>query len=412
MIDFALDAERNEGKPPREAIYQACLLRFRPILMTTMAALLGALPLMLGTGAGSELRHPLGISIVGGLLVSQVLTLFTTPVIYLSFDRLAPRFAGRGRRAPSRRERSELAMNLSTPFIRRPVATTLLTFGLALAGAVAFFLLPVSPLPQVDFPTISVQAHAARRQPRDDGHHASPTPLERHLGQIADVTEMTSLELGRASTRITLQFGLNRDIDGAARDVQAAINAARADLPTSLRSNPTYRKVNPADAPILILALTSDTLTRGADLRRGLHRPGAEAVAGRGHRRGHRRRQLAAGGAGRAQPAGAVQIRHRPGGRARRARQRPTPTARRAAIDVGDQRYQIYANDQASKAADYQPLIVAYRNGARGAPVATSARSSTRSRTCATPASPTASRRCWSSCTASRAPTSSTPSTG
>ncbi|MGY3527828.1 multidrug efflux pump subunit AcrB [Bradyrhizobium sp. USDA 4452] len=95
MIDFALDAERNEGKPPREAIYQACLLRFRPIIMTTMAAVLGALPLMLGSGAGSELRHPLGISIVGGLLVSQLLTLFTTPVIYLWFDRLALRFAGR-----------------------------------------------------------------------------------------------------------------------------------------------------------------------------------------------------------------------------------------------------------------------------------------------------------------------------
>src|SRR5208337_2274083 len=92
MIDFALDAERNEGKTPREAIYQACLLRFRPILMTTMAAVLGALPLMMGTGVGSELRHPLGISIVGGLLLSQVLTLFTTPVIYLWFDRLATRF--------------------------------------------------------------------------------------------------------------------------------------------------------------------------------------------------------------------------------------------------------------------------------------------------------------------------------
>ena len=95
MIDFALEAERHEGKSPREAIYQACLLRFRPILMTTMAAVLGALPLMLGTGAGSELRHPLGISIVVGLLVSQLLTLFTTPVIYLWFDRLAIRFSGR-----------------------------------------------------------------------------------------------------------------------------------------------------------------------------------------------------------------------------------------------------------------------------------------------------------------------------
>jgi multidrug efflux pump len=91
MIDFALDAERKEGKPPREAIYQACLLRFRPIMMTTMAALLGALPLMIGTGVGSELRHPLGITMVGGLIFSQILTLFTTPVIYLAFDNLSRR---------------------------------------------------------------------------------------------------------------------------------------------------------------------------------------------------------------------------------------------------------------------------------------------------------------------------------
>jgi len=94
MIDFALDAERDDGKPPHEAIYQACLLRFRPIMMTTMAALLGGLPLALGTGTGSELRRPLGITIVGGLLLSQVLTLYTTPVVYLAFDRLARRFAG------------------------------------------------------------------------------------------------------------------------------------------------------------------------------------------------------------------------------------------------------------------------------------------------------------------------------
>ncbi len=107
MIDFALDAERNEGKPPREAIYQACLLRFRPIIMTTMAAVLGALPLMIGTGAGSSCAHPLGISIVGGLLVSQLLTLFTTPVIYLWFDRLALRFAGRGARSARRAGRAE-----------------------------------------------------------------------------------------------------------------------------------------------------------------------------------------------------------------------------------------------------------------------------------------------------------------
>src|ERR1700741_379095 len=152
-------------------------------------------------------------------------------------------------------------MEPSTPFIRRPVATTLLTFGLAAAGAVAFFKLPVSPLPQVDFPTISVQATLPGASPEDVAVTVA-SPLERHLGQIADVTEMTSSS-SVGQTRITLQFGLNRDIEGAARDVQAAINAARADLPTTLRSNPSYRKVNPADAPIIILALSSPTLTQG-----------------------------------------------------------------------------------------------------------------------------------------------------
>src|SRR6202140_2265425 len=152
-------------------------------------------------------------------------------------------------------------MNFSAPFIARPIATTLLTIGIALAGIFAFFRLPVSPLPQVDFPTISVQAQLPGASP-DTVATSVAAPLERHLGQIADVTEMTSTSsVGQA--RIVLQFGLNRDINGAARDVQAAINAARADLPTSLRSNPTYRKSNPADAPILILSLTSDTKTRG-----------------------------------------------------------------------------------------------------------------------------------------------------
>ena len=146
-------------------------------------------------------------------------------------------------------------MGPSTPFIRRPVATTLLTFGLAAAGAVAFFQLPVSPLPQVDFPTISVQATLPGASPEDVATTVA-SPLERHLGQIADVTEMTSSSTV-GGTRITLQFGLNRDINGAARDVQAAINAARADLPTSLRSNPTYRKVNPADAPILMTTMAA-----------------------------------------------------------------------------------------------------------------------------------------------------------
>src|SRR5713101_8036180 len=152
-------------------------------------------------------------------------------------------------------------MNVSGPFIRRPVATTLLTLGITLAGAVAFFKLPVSPLPQVDFPTISVQATLPGASPQDVATTVA-SPLERHLGQIADVTEITSSS-SVGSARITLQFGLNRDINGAARDVQAAINAARADLPSSLRSNPTYKKVNPADAPILVLTLTSDTKRAG-----------------------------------------------------------------------------------------------------------------------------------------------------
>ncbi len=152
-------------------------------------------------------------------------------------------------------------MNPSTAFIRRPVATILLTFGVAAAGAVAFFQLPVSPLPQVDFPTISVRAQLPGASPEVVATTVA-TPLERHLGQIADVTEMTSTS-SVGTVRINLQFGLNRDINGAARDVQAAINAARVDLPTSLRSNPSYKKVNPADAPILILALTSDTMRQG-----------------------------------------------------------------------------------------------------------------------------------------------------
>src|SRR6185312_1935732 len=131
--------------------------------------------------------------------------------------------------------------------------------GLALAGMMAFFLLPVAPLPNVDFPTISVTASMAGARPETMSTSVA-TPLERHLGTIADVTEMTS-QSSVGSTRITLQFGIDRDIDGAARDVQAAINAARADLPAALKSNPTYRKMNPADMPIMIYTLTSDTLT-------------------------------------------------------------------------------------------------------------------------------------------------------
>src|SRR5436190_15617433 len=152
-------------------------------------------------------------------------------------------------------------MNPSRPFIERPVATPLLTLGLVLAGSAAFVHLPVAPLPQVDFPTISVNAGLPGASPETMAATVA-APLERSLGRIAAVTEMTSSS-SLGSTHITLQFDLSRDIDGAARDVQAALNAARALLPTGLPSNPTYRKVNPADAPIMILALTSDTMTQG-----------------------------------------------------------------------------------------------------------------------------------------------------
>src|SRR5258705_9762678 len=152
-------------------------------------------------------------------------------------------------------------MTISEPFIRRPVATTLLTVAILLSGAVAYRLLPVSPLPQVEFPTISVMAGLPGASPETMAS-AVATPLERQFGRIAAVTEMTSSStLG--STSITLQFDLNRNIDAAARDVQAAINAARGYLPTNLPNNPRYRKVNPADSPIFMLALTSPVLTKG-----------------------------------------------------------------------------------------------------------------------------------------------------
>src|SRR5437016_2783731 len=149
-------------------------------------------------------------------------------------------------------------MSISTPFIRRPVGTSLLSLAILLAGALAYTKLPVSPLPQVEFPTISVNASLPGASPETMAS-AVATPLERQFGRIAGVTEMTSTS-NLGATSVVLQFDLNRDIDAAARDVQAAINAARGQLPANLPSNPSYRKVNPADAPILILALTSDTM--------------------------------------------------------------------------------------------------------------------------------------------------------
>ena len=222
----------------------------------------------------------------------------------------------------------------------------------------------MSPLPQVDFPTISVNASLPGASPETVATSVA-SPLERHLGQIADVTEMTSIS-SVGSARVTLQFGLDRDIDGAARDVQAAINAARADLPTSLKSNPTYRKVNPADAPILILALTSKTLTRGQmyDAAANVMQQKLSQTEGIG--------QVIIGGA--ASPAVRVELNPTALFKygigledVRAALASANANSPKGAIEDGPNRYQLYTNDQANHAADYMPLVVAYRNGGAGA---------------------------------------------
>ena len=252
-------------------------------------------------------------------------------------------------------------MNLSGPFVRRPIGTVLLTIGIALAGIGAFFNLPVSPLPQVDSPTISVQASLPGASPETMATSVA-TPLERHLGVIADVTEMTSSSRV-GSANITLQFGLDRDIDGAARDVQAAINAARIDLPATLKTNPTYRKVNPADAPILVLALTSPTKTPGQiyDTASNIVQQQLSQVKGVG--------DVEVGGA--SLPAVRVelnplQLAHYGIGLedVRAALASANANRPKGVIDDGSMRLQVYTNDAGTVAADYAPLLIAYRNGA------------------------------------------------
>ncbi|MDR3515233.1 MAG: efflux RND transporter permease subunit [Azospirillaceae bacterium] len=250
-------------------------------------------------------------------------------------------------------------MTLSAIFIQRPVATTLMTLGIALAGMLAVRTLPVAPLPAVDFPTIMVQAQMAGASP-DTMATTVAAPLERRLGEIADVTEMTS-ENAVGSTRVILQFGLNRNIEGASRDVEAAINGARADLPSALKSNPTYRKFNPADAPILILALTSKTLTRGQ-----LYDSAATVLE---------QRLLQVSGIGNVDVFGsslpAVRVEINPGALfkygigledVRAALSAANANSAKGSINDGIRRYQLYANDQAEHAADYRDLVIAYRS--------------------------------------------------
>ena len=252
-------------------------------------------------------------------------------------------------------------MNPSAPFIRRPVATTLLTIGIALAGLFAFLRLPVAPLPQVDYPTITVSASMPGAS-ADTMAATVATPLERHLGIIANVTEMTS-ESSVGSTDITLQFSLNRSLDGAARDVQAAINAARADLPTSLRDNPSYHKVNSADAPIAILEMTSQTLTRGQiyNAASTVVQQALSQIEGVG--------QVTINGS--SPPAVRVELNplalfeYGIGLEDVRATL-ASANARspKGMIEDGDRRLQLYVNDQVNHAEDYRQLLIAYRNGA------------------------------------------------
>ncbi|MES2070852.1 MAG: efflux RND transporter permease subunit [Pseudomonadota bacterium] len=256
-------------------------------------------------------------------------------------------------------------MNLSAPFVRRPVGTILLTMGIALAGIGGFFVLPVSPLPQVDFPTISVSASLPGASPNTMATSVA-TPLERRLGVIAGVNEMTSTS-GNGSTRISLQFDLNRKIDSAAREVQAAINASRVDLPATLRSNPTYRKANPSDAPIVILALTSKTRSPGQvyEAVSNLVQQKLAQVQGVG--------DVELGGG--SLPAVRVELLPYALNRygvsmedVRAAIQSSAANRPKGAIEGEGRRLQIYSQASTAtggrSAADYRGLVVAWRNGA------------------------------------------------
>jgi multidrug efflux pump len=252
-------------------------------------------------------------------------------------------------------------MNISAPFIHRPVATTLLTIGIALAGAVAFRALPVSPLPQIDFPTISVSTGLPGASPEIMASSVA-TPLERQFGRIAGITEMTSTS-SIGSTNITIQFDLTRNIDGAARDVQAAINAARSYLPINLPSNPTYRKVNPADSPIMVIGLTSSIYDRAKlyDAASSIMAQRISQVPGVG--------QVTVGGS--SLPAVRVelnpmQLNSYGLGLQDVASMLATQNSNLAKGQIADgsTSRDIVANDQLLKADFYKPLIVGYNNGA------------------------------------------------
>ncbi|PFH20230.1 efflux RND transporter permease subunit [Burkholderia sp. JKS000303] len=252
-------------------------------------------------------------------------------------------------------------MNPAALFIQRPVATTLLAIAILLSGALAYFRMPVGPLPNVAYPVIVVQANMAGASPEIMASTVAE-PLERRLETIADVQELTSMSYV-GSSLIVIEFGLDRDINGAARDVQAAIQAARADLPTTLRSNPTYRQYNPADAPVMVLALTSDTLTSAQlyDSADSVIQQQLSQIKGVG--------QITLGGG--ALPS--VRVELQPGKLnsygigledVRASLGSANADSPKGHLDQGGHRYEILSNDQIGTAAPYRDLVVAYRNGA------------------------------------------------
>ena len=252
-------------------------------------------------------------------------------------------------------------MNWLRLFVERPIATTLLVVAVTISGIIGFMQLPVAPLPQVDFPTISVRASLAGASPETMASSIA-TPLERSLSRIAGITEMTSIST-QGSTNITLQFVLDRNIDGAARDVQAAIVAARALLPTGLPSNPTYRKVNPADSPIMVMALTSDTLDVAQiyDAADSVLSQKLAQISGIG--------QVTVGGS--AQPAvrvtvipAVIQAMGISSEEIRNAVLKANLNLPKGTLENDHRQWVVQANDQAKTAADYKPVIVVWRNGA------------------------------------------------